>query len=516
MRAAILSLHSHADRSFLDDQLLALVSGDLRRRGVENDLIVAVLDVQGGGDPTRLPAMSRLIETLKAYDPIVYERVWDRAIVEHLRASLPGRTFVHCVGEHALGEPVADYLCGGDLRRSLPALLDHLRSPGGFLPPETIDLRLPGPRSPAVLGPGSLDREALRARLPYEPNLRPIVVHEGPLPVLRTHPITASAGCPYQADARDNPIYAGIAMPERVGRGCAFCTIGNHYEGLAADEAVSCAMEQIRYVRAHAPERDSLRLKDQNPFGYLTRLVQACATESLGEFTLLLETRTDWMLKNRIRFEQAIEAARLGGIRLAPYLVGIENFSQPELDRFNKGATAAGNVEFVEQVWRWAEIARETFDLGHASFGFILFTPWTTIDDLRLNLAAVERTRFDRLRGSLLLSRVRLYPDGALYYLAQRDGLLADSFADVEADSSRRYGYYPARPWRFLHPEVAHFAALAAVLSRRTGGRDELSLWRCLIDAFEAAARIEDVTVDKVAERLGRGRPAVAAHPPPR
>ena len=40
---AILSVHSHGDRSFLDDRELALVSGELREAGIDNDLVVAVI-----------------------------------------------------------------------------------------------------------------------------------------------------------------------------------------------------------------------------------------------------------------------------------------------------------------------------------------------------------------------------------------------------------------------------------------------------------------------------------------
>ena len=60
---AVLSLQSHGDRSFLDDRSLALLSGSLRERGIENDLVVAVLvpdepsaasaDGRGGGEVER-------------------------------------------------------------------------------------------------------------------------------------------------------------------------------------------------------------------------------------------------------------------------------------------------------------------------------------------------------------------------------------------------------------------------------------------------------------------------------
>jgi hypothetical protein len=258
-------------------------------------------------------------------------------------------------------------------------------------------------------------------------------------------------------------------------------------------------LEQIRYVRANAPEHRLLVLKDQNPFGYLTEVIERCAAENVSGFTLLLETRAEWFLRNAKRFDRALEVARGIDVRIAPFLVGIENFSQPELDRFNKGIRAEMNVEFLETLWRWKEQYGEALDLSHTAFGFILFSPWTTLEDLEANLIAIKRTRFDRLRGSILLSRARLYPDTALYYLAERDGLLADDFASEGDNASRRYGYYPSHPWKHVHPEVAHFAALATELAERNASRDIVKLFEALLEEFRragegwAASRADDV-----------------------
>src|SRR5437879_3482294 len=124
-RVAILSLHSHTDRSFLDDAQLALVSGDLKANGIENDLVLAALNpelVDRGSDPVE----QRLIETLSGYGIIVFERVWSQGLIERLRAALPKRVFVWCRGEHNLSNPPADWICSGDLRSTLPLLAGFL------------------------------------------------------------------------------------------------------------------------------------------------------------------------------------------------------------------------------------------------------------------------------------------------------------------------------------------------------------------------------------------------------
>jgi hypothetical protein len=501
-RVAILSFHSHGDRSFLDDRELALVSGDLRALGIDNDLVVTALDgeAQGGGEVER-----RLVETLRGYDLVVYERVWSRRLVEWLRAELPDAIFVCCQGEHSLEDPPADYVSEWQLRHNLPALLQWLRGAAEAPPPGTHARERDGWAAPLKM------IIAERRPLRYAPNLRPIVINPEALPPARTFSITGNTGCPFQLDARENPLYAGIQIPDELGRGCAFCTTGNKYKSRPNPETAEHVLEQLRYVRAQAPELTLLVLKDQNPFGYLTEVVESCAAEGVGGFTLLLETRADWFMRNAKRFERALEVAGTSEMRIAPFLVGVENFSQPELDRFNKGTTAEANIEFLDALWRWKETYGDALELGHTSFGFILFSPWTTLDDLERNLAGIRRTRFDRFRGSVLLSRARLYPDTALYYLAKKDGLLTGEFRSDEEDSSRRYGYYPATPWRFLHDEVAHFNALAIRLTEMTGSKDQVNLFQQLLEAFRESPDYRQVSAESV---LARHRGAQAASSP--
>lgn len=503
-RAAILSLHSHAARSFLDDASLALLSGDLRRVNVHNDLVLAVLDAWPEV-PFESSDFDRLVRTLGEYEIIIYERVWNREVAARLRERLPGKVFIHCTGEHELDDPPADYLCRGDFREVVPALLSHLRGERADLPPGAYAREAGGFRGLPYVATQKSARQ-------WEPNLAPRVVNPEALPAFRTFSIEGNHGCPYQADARHNPLYAGTNIPGGFGRGCAFCVTGNEYQAKTAEATIDDVLSQLRYVRRHAPGLEYLVLKDQNPFAYLAELIDTCREEQLGGFTLLLETRADWFLRSQRRFERALATAAEADVKISPFLVGVENFSQAELDRFNKGTTSETLKRFVGELWTWNERFNGTLDLEHASHGFILLSPWTTFADLATNYEAVKETRFDRLRGALLVSRVRLYPDTALYYLAERDGLLAGGYSSAEDDSAARYGYFPASPWRFAEADVAHFAGLAAQLHRMTGGRDELATWKCLLDAFESVDHFSDVDAGAVLERIRAAEDPVPAH----
>ena len=476
--AAVLSLHSHQDRSFLDDVGLHHIAGAMRAAGLPGDLVVAHLP--RGAEADENAAWDALVRALRPYPTILYERLWSAAIVTRLARELPDATLVRLVGEHDLSDAPANHVCPAE-PQAVVALLSALA--GREPPAEPLPV--------------------------YAPLLRPVYATEGARPRFLSFPITGNAGCPYQADARQNPLYAGTTIPEGAGRGCAFCTTGNHYEHKSRDEALAWALLQLRYLRANAPEIEALVLRDQNPFYYLTELVEAAEAEKLGPFTLLIESRADWWLQNAARFTRALASARRSSIRLAPFLVGVENFSQPELDRFNKGATQETLVRFLHALRRWNVEYAPAMDLSHAAFGFILFTPWTTMEDLRTNLTWFRDTGMHELRGHLLLSRVRLYPDTALYWLAERDGLLADAYASPEDDASARYGYLPSRPFRFQDKRVQRVADLAAESIRRSGGRDELVLFEALLSLVASAADPALVTasdVDRLLASKGRAR----------
>ncbi|HRI63819.1 MAG TPA: radical SAM protein [Polyangium sp.] len=457
--AAILSLHSHNDRSFLDDVIQHHISGALRAAKIDNDLVVAFLP------PNDDAAWSALVNTLRAYPTILYERLWDPAIVENLARELPETTLVRLIGEHDLSRAPAHHVCPAD------------------------------PNAVVTLLHGLTFQSDFKGELPtYAPNVHPVYVTPAARPKAPSFPITGNVGCPYQTDARTNPIYADVDMPANMGRGCGFCTTGNHYEYKPKDEALSWTLLQLRYLRTHAPELQTLVLRDQNPFYYLTEFIETAEKENLGPFTLLIESRADWWLQNSGRFVRALEAAKRSAIKLAPFLVGIENFSQTELDRFNKGATSETLVKFLGALHRWHAEYAPAMDLSHAAFGFIMFTPWTTIEDLKTNLECIRQTGMDRFRGHLLLSRVRLYPDTALYWLAKRDGLLVDDYARPEDDASTRYGYLPAKPFRFREAKVAKIAELATEYIAQYGGRDERRLLEVLLALVDKAADVQLVS----------------------
>ena len=132
--------------------------------------------------------------------------------------------------------------------------------------------------------------------------------------------------------------------------------------------------------------------------------------------------------------------------------VGFENFSQPELDRLNKGTSVAQNIEAIQLLRRLTTDAPDVFSHDHSAAGFITFTPWTTPDDLLANLRVFRELDFSRFRSDLTCARLRLYPEMPLYHAAARDGLLLER---MPAGWIETAGYAADHPWRFRSQETA-------------------------------------------------------------
>ena len=187
---------------------------------------------------------------------------------------------------------------------------------------------------------------------------------------------------------------------------------------------------------------------DEYALRYVDEFVSLLLEEGCSDLEIFFSARIDYIMKFHDRFRTAIARSK-GQLKLVMYLVGIENFSPMELWRFNKGLSVRQCIEGLNKL---DDLLAE-FDhfRTEPSFGFILFTPWTSPLDLYFNLAYLRRLGFDRWRSSAALTRLRLYPENALYYRALQDGLIAKEHG-LGADASDRYGYEAEIPWEFKDP----------------------------------------------------------------
>ena len=277
--------------------------------------------------------------------------------------------------------------------------------------------------------------------------------------------------CVYRRSVASNPAYAGVDLAGCRTEGCAFCVSGGREPGdaepMTAASAVEGAMRQIlafyrTYPLPDGGVRPRLRMSGQQLLLEVEALAARMTELKAPPTDLLFDGRIDYLLRLEPRLRAAAGRLKGTGHKIHVCLVGLENFSGDELLRLNKGVTPAQNLAAIRALRRIERDHPAEFGFEeHGGLSTILFTPWTSLEDLALNFAVARHFRLEKLCGKLLTSRVRLYERLPLTALARRDGLLVDGYDDEALDTARRNFYPDELAWRFRHPEVEAVSRVA-------------------------------------------------------
>lgn len=255
--------------------------------------------------------------------------------------------------------------------------------------------------------------------------------------------------CYYNRSVENNPLFAEFPVHERRRmRGCSYCNC--HLRPLPLDDATNMVLHHILQTRKRVP--GVTRFCVMLPMKGLCDLVERLPGAAQG-IELWIECRVDDVHANRHGLETAAATARRKKIALVFFLLGIENFSPKELALFNKNVS----VSRVEQSMDFLETLQRQFPESVLfrqlnTHGFILFNPWTTLDDLRINHEAILKHRMTELVENPYDKKLRLYANVPLFELARKHHLIPN--ADPDAWVSRlNYGADEV-PWIFQDARV--------------------------------------------------------------
>ncbi len=490
---ALLLFQVAQERNFIHDDWIPAVSSELRRLGVDNDIFETTLSAMADGDHgdgahDDAAVLDSLADRLRGrYHTLAYTRLWSEAVFRGLHARLPGVVWVY-LGDARVAFDGTDHRLA---IQQVATLAEIARSAarGRAVDPTALAL------ATVDLSHAQRDANLVRIRVGEQSRPdRPAVVHGSP-------------GCAYGADVRDNPYFANVPFPDDakiVLKGCSFCGTGG-IPRKPAGQVLDSVLAQLDNILQSEPATSRIQINDQNPLPYLIEFVSRATERAQRPLEILIETRADWFLGGLAVFERALAAAERGGHRILLFLVGIENFSQRALDRLNKGATPEQNVRVVEECRRLRRAFPRSYSETRAAFGFILYDPWTELDDLATNAVTCERIQFREFRGQLSRAKLRLYPDTALYYKAKHEGLLAERFPYDAMDSARRYGYEAEVPWRFLHRETDAAYGIHDRIDAIVGKHDDMKVLLEVVRFLQRNPGAVEFPVDEVARDLVRG-----------
>jgi hypothetical protein len=428
--------------------LNAALAGDLRRAGHRVAIYKGFLHAPGD------EAWRALLEALRAdgpWDLLIVDRLWSEDLLVSLRAAAGGARVVVTQWESPALWPDVAFRVAPTSRRGLLALAAAVAR--GQEPDDLPNVWRRDAQgawvAPRVAEPLRVLRE-LAAPLDFAYDLGRTVGLD-PAEAAATRYLVLNMGCPYRGAENASGWFADLETDTAWGdRGCTFCNVGA-YEAQSPTERRALMATQLEALSRHGDYR-RLVVQDEYVFRDLDTLVDLVVAHAPPGVDLMVRARVEDLFRSEATVLRALE--RLGDHgTLTPYLIGFENFSDAELRRYNKGQTAAEAEAGALKLLGWAEAWP---NLGVSrSQGFILFGPWTTLDDLRLNAAAMRRCRFTELRGGILRSKLRLNPDAAIVARARADGLVLTSHQRDDEDNARQTGYQAEIPYRFASPATA-------------------------------------------------------------
>lgn len=297
-----------------------------------------------------------------------------------------------------------------------------------------------------------------------EPDYRREVLNAAPWAAAPLVRLVAGTRCSYRTAAEDNPFYRGL-KPPRATMSCSFCGVPAMPD-LVADAAAFAARQAAAAWRARARPGAELRFEviGARVWPRLEEFVAALAAGGVRDAELSFMPRIDEILAARGAIRRCLPRLAERGLALRLYGAGVENFAPDENARLNKGITAAQVHEAASFILETRAAHPRQFRFEDGNLGMILFTPWTTLAAVRLNLEHIERCPLILGRGAIG-TRLQLFAGRDAALLAEKDGLLAprggafyNSGCLVSADQSEL-------PWRFARPEVAPLCELGRELN---------------------------------------------------
>ncbi len=304
--------------------------------------------------------------------------------------------------------------------------------------------------------------------------------------------ILSGPRCTYSNPLSENPAYEGVDV-SGCHDGCAFC--GRGWTPYPVRSFLDLAVRQVvqadRDLEA-GPGRLQLDILSASVWRDLEEFVERLYAAGVRPFHLFFSARLDRVLGSADLIDRLLPRFAARGDGLTLYTSGVENFSEAENQRLNKGLDLEIIAAGTERIQGWYDTWGDTFgSAAYRGLSTILFTPWTTLEDVRINLQHYAANPLIPA-SARLGSRLLLFHGRAVTRLAEKDGLLLDAASDHAKTAGSKIQWDQEEiPWRFLHRSVALLARFARRVSEYGGIPTEdpdlglLDLWRTTLPEEE-------------------------------
>ncbi|MGC8927151.1 MAG: DUF483 domain-containing protein [Myxococcota bacterium] len=285
--------------------------------------------------------------------------------------------------------------------------------------------------------------------------------------------------CNYRRPIIENPFYKDIKLPEYVkNTGCSFCIRPDtfkreRFDKIKITQHISAAINTTPWNGF----RRRLRIIGELIVRNIDEFFKTILRNGIDDTDFLFNFRVDNFLKNKDKIEKGLKIISGAKNRFYLTLVGIENFSNDELLRYNKGIKNYDILEFLSLLFELKQRYPGHFDYEeYGGFSLILFNPFTTREDLRLNYHIIKYLNIEKLCGKLSTSRIRLYKELPIYHLAQENSLIIKRYESSIFDTAQRNFYRDEIPWRYKHKDVEQFNKYLTINKSKIDKSKDLNL----------------------------------------
>lgn len=433
----------------------SILSGELYRRGVKNDIFLLLMQV---GDAARnRRTLEQFVEGIRqgGYTMVWFDSLWLPEIKDMLRAAAPG-TAVICRNE----------------------ISEEFRG----LPPDfEAAIR-------AALGP-AYNEEAFA----YQPNFQ--YIRFGASERIRQTLVDMMdcRTCSYRENLEHNTFYSRLTLKERRKyAGCSYCSVPPRPPNVSNETQKRVFLDLMRYYQKQLPHLERVSLP--HPETFFDVLLELAPQLTSGEFRPVgfqMQLRPDVIVRRENDLWAILSAFKSSGFRVHLATVGFENFSESELKILNRGYEPYINTQALEIIRNFAEKFPQTIDMSRAIASFILFNPYTSMEDVEENLDQIAARDFG-LFFRIKINKARIHPGVGLYALARREGLLVESKRDTHLLSDLpRGGYQGDYGYRFKDPKIAAVYDCYAEAERNVRAgieQHEIYILKKIVESFKSHA----------------------------
>lgn len=234
-------------------------------------------------------------------------------------------------------------------------------------------------------------------------------------------------GCSYLNKIKNNPFYKSLNWKDKEKwRGCSYCASALSYKGIPYSRKVKILERQIKYLQKELPSLRIIEIPPPFSREFILAFSVLLKKFDLKALSFYVFFRPDDLVNTKKELEDLLKLMRKKSCSLLVENIGFENFSKKEITVLNRGYSPEMNEKAMEIFIYLKNRYPSTWITENTSASFILFEPFTSIEDLKINIARIiQLKKYFLSFYRLSFNKLVLKKDTPIYYLSKRAGLIS-------------------------------------------------------------------------------------------